>query len=1141
MADVIGEPFKPYVADQIKTRQKIHGSGTTGNERTPEYITYLNSSTAWIKLASGVRISETRAIEEEFRTNPGLSWDTLAKQYILFGGVARLEGNTLVQRGNATNKNNITDWFDGAYHVTANEDTSNYDFGIVPMPGIVSADVACKNRGSIREANIKVKAYNRDQFDILNILYLRLGYTVLLEWGNSLYYDNDEKFQSMGYTLTEDPNGFFGEKYKTHSQFLPVIEGYRKGKDGNYDGMLGKVKNFTWSYNQDGTYDIDISIISLGDVVESLKTNLTPNFELLQAFQVIQNIDLETGEVDGEDSTNPPTQATEKTNPQNNIISAYLLQQKLYLIGDNPRGWFTNRDYWYNSDITYTIDGENVGIGTWIKPTTELTVDIDIEEYFYYYDSYIERRKELQKLYAPYLTDQNGDGSLKYGLFDSGEDRLATLDYLTLGVTYAATTYILSIEGTIKVDKLKVGTTDETKNICYFNYVEEDDSSVNENGFYMRFGHLLQFLQKYCLPTVTDSNGKETPIFKIDYGMWNSRMLYYPNQISFDPRVCVVNSVLGDHTLFPQLVVWRNEDKKYAWTMNMYVSFNTIQSAMDSNMDEEGNLAIYPFLDSICVELNKALGGINNLEPTLDEDTNTLRIIDSSYSKNKETPNYTLELYGYNNSNENQKGTTVSNFVRGFDLKTEITPEYASMVTIGATAGGYVKGTESTMFSKWNKGLIDRFKEKYNPPKQIKESDPNEPRTLYFDQIYNNGKLGIGYKYIDVDANFANPPDAAQLQNDVIDANIAAATEYYKWLNSKAQEKNKDFASTTLGFIPFNLSVNLNGISGIKIYNELNVSTKFLPKLYPKSLRFIVKGVNHKLQNNDWETNIETVVIPNALEREVQYKELEDLILNDVSTLGKQSGENINTLTPPVTTAGIGDLIRLFTKNGKPQVPESKRNIITKIVNLAKKNGITDKERLTCILAVAGGETQWNPGKSESFIYSLPRAREVFGSRIPKDNKTALTYIPTSKGGSGSQEKLANLVYGKRYLNAADEGWKYRGRGMTQITFKGNYQNVQNNLVSKYFPEKGNIITNPDLVNNEDVSVAILVYGKKYGYFGDYLVPNDKAYLTDPVRIQATQNGSNGKGERRSNAVTKNYTNALNQINNTSWVQELIN
>jgi hypothetical protein len=27
------------------------------------------------------------------------------------------------------------------------------------------------------------------------------------------------------------------------------------------------------------------------------------------------------------------------------------------------------------------------------------------------------------------------------------------------------------------------------------------------------------------------------------------------------------------------------------------------------------------------------------------------------------------------------------------------------MVTVGATAGGYVKGTEATAFSKWNVGL----------------------------------------------------------------------------------------------------------------------------------------------------------------------------------------------------------------------------------------------------------------------------------------------------------------------------------------------------------------------------------------------------------------------------------------------------
>jgi hypothetical protein len=41
------------------------------------------------------------------------------------------------------------------------------------------------------------------------------------------------------------------------------------------------------------------------------------------------------------------------------------------------------------------------------------------------------------------------------------------------------------------------------------------------------------------------------------------------------------------------------------------------------------------------------------------------------------------------------------------------------MITVGATAGGYVKGTEATAFSKWNTGLTDRFKEELLPPDGI--------------------------------------------------------------------------------------------------------------------------------------------------------------------------------------------------------------------------------------------------------------------------------------------------------------------------------------------------------------------------------------------------------------------------------------
>ena len=54
---VVGEAFKGYVNGQIDARQKIYGSGFSQN-RTPQQITYLNSNTPWVKLASSVSILE---------------------------------------------------------------------------------------------------------------------------------------------------------------------------------------------------------------------------------------------------------------------------------------------------------------------------------------------------------------------------------------------------------------------------------------------------------------------------------------------------------------------------------------------------------------------------------------------------------------------------------------------------------------------------------------------------------------------------------------------------------------------------------------------------------------------------------------------------------------------------------------------------------------------------------------------------------------------------------------------------------------------------------------------------------------------------------------------------------------------------
>jgi hypothetical protein len=54
----------------------------------------------------------------------------------------------------------------------------------------------------------------------------------------------------------------------------------------------------------------------------------------------------------------------------------------------------------------------------------------------------------------------------------------------------------------------------------------------------------------------------------------------------------------------------------------------------------------------------------------------------------------------------------------------------------------------------------------------------------------------------------------------------------------------------------------LDGISGIKIYNKLSINSEFLPSNYPTSLKFVITKVNHNISNNNWETSLSTVSMP---------------------------------------------------------------------------------------------------------------------------------------------------------------------------------------------------------------------------------------------------------------------------------------
>ena len=116
-------------------------------------------------------------------------------------------------------------------------------------------------------------------------------------------------------------------------------------------------------------------------------------------------------------------------------------------------------------------------------------------------------------------------------------------------------------------------------------------------------------------------------------------------------------------------------------------------------------------------------------------------------------------------------------------------------------------------------------------------------------------------------------------------------------------------------------------------------------------------------------------------------------------------------------------------------------------------------EALGMAMAQIQAECNFSP-RSENLNYRASTLRRVFPTRVRTD---AFAQELAAAGPAA----IGNTIYGNRYGNAQDEGYKYRGRGLIQLTFKDNYRT--------YGPKAGHpeIVENPDLVNDPEIAVKI--------------------------------------------------------------------
>jgi GH24 family phage-related lysozyme (muramidase) len=779
--------FNKSVSGSLAARQN------SIQKRDSDSIIYQNSRNSWIRMTSGVNVNGSNA---------------LANNYVMLGGVL-LNKKLRFGVGDASKAYGTGAPSLNPYNTDAKAGTA----GIKPMPGITALD--CKSKtayGSLREVTVNFVCNNIQQLEDLELLYMRPGYTVLVEWGWTPYLNNKGKLENNisfydGVLEGKASNG----KNDREQIFLDL---FKKSNDhfGNYEAHYGYVKNYSWTARMDGGYDCTTTIISVGELLESLNANWIP----MNVASIAENGLL------------VPDKPVTSTLPIFNPSSVF-----------NPIT-FTN--------FTFS-DAENYKAVRGRAYSQNVLAGLLYELYTYC-------AKELKASPRSIVFDKNikTEGKPSYDMYVFKYPIAPTPNSLGDDTVQAYIT-LESFTDLINEHVTLAFSDKEFENVKPFSKISTKPSTYNTEDI---------------LPATSGS----------------LLCLAHPLQLSIDPSICIITSPIWasgvsfvDTTAkttktlpnIPYLKALQSNSSSKNFRYGnyqtdelgnlgyIYLNINKLyQLSIDASLQKDGELKVFDFLKTVLKQVQESIGGVNNFEIHIDPIDSVARIIDLNYvdlNKRDEVYNKAFEIQMSN----------LSSTVRSYNLQSQIFPEQANLIALGAQLDGSGnQSSQNATLLDFNRNIEDRIM-----PKKLSSTNGSLNTNVNLTNEANSIEIirkNLSASIEKMGTLFTPNSSSTEASTVIAKPTQISNTEYKAALSSIIRYFQGVTASNTKNraIIPVKISLTMDGIGGLIIGHLFKIPQDLLPKGYKLDnvggkLLQIVTGISHRVDNGDWTTTIDAL------------------------------------------------------------------------------------------------------------------------------------------------------------------------------------------------------------------------------------------------------------------------------------------